>query len=111
MDAVRDRPDLGGHLAQLLESRFHIDMGVGHGRQPECYAARNEALLRAVVQVAFDPCALRIPQRDELTARVAQHVQVISGRRRQALVVEGERPRRSEHRRHDGRIGVHRCAE
>ena len=63
-------------LADLLEHRLRpVGIGVGDlADEVHAHRERDEVLLRAVVQVALDPAALRVAGLDDAGARRAQLV-------------------------------------
>ena len=103
MDAVRQLAQLGDRPAQLglglVQARRELRILVGPELRPqEAKRERepDEALLRAVVEVALEPAALGVTRLDDAGARGAEILQLSAGLGLQALVLEREARRRGD---------------
>jgi hypothetical protein len=99
MDAAGEIPDLGDRRLEFGRRLVEEARRPGNGllRQLETHRESDEALLRAVVEVALHASSLRIASFDDSCARRANLIQLSPHLRRQTLVLEGQpcsRPRR-----------------
>ena len=93
MDPARQLAQLRERLGELVARLVTSSAAAGSSpdpvlQQPQLQRDRHEPLLRAVVQVALEPAALRVAGGDDPLARCLQLVEPRVGLGEEALVLE-----------------------